>query len=732
MKYDAFISYSHAKDRLLARSLQRVIQTLGKPWYRVRTARVFRDETSLTATPELWPTIVEALENSQFLLLIASREAAKSRWVSQEVEWWLANKSTKTLLIILSEGNLRWDISRGDFATSSDALPPILFDCFQNEPLWVDLSSWRSANQDVSGDVHFRGLASKIAARLKNIPPEDLWSQELAQQRRNLRTAGFAVAILLVLFAFSIHQTFLAMQNQTVAQLSTMGAAVQLGNYPLAFTNATALKRPYLLTEAQISKGETQLYEALWSNRQTKIIQLKNNEALLFEKGTENPIIRTRPGESLPPDEHVPQEGELLPRHWQKPQAFGMWSKDRRQIQITLPSTNDQGTSSNVSFSLKDCLKDGDDQYLIEKEANSDNRNYLSAKELLSDTSKGIAARDNLRAPIYYAKNDYGQEFILVEIASLATLENSEYQEVLCVVSINPEEASVINKYFPNLTLSPSSRIDRNYGLRRISPDARYYVEMANGRALTIRNVPYLSENEEIILDDLSILPYSNNIDERIAFSKDGNSYVISGYHRPGSWEQPYFVRYEDQEQRKIVLKGHSDKVETVLISDSGRTVITIDSKLTARVWDLSNNPMGKWLQQSKSTVIPVWIPNFEEDAENKKNKELLTHLDSVDGLKIAYSAEPHSATEPQCGRTIVKFGGNPSSSIIGLRDAQEYIGLVDLNKKRLVYGMPQTYHPGKLFYFCSPEDAAAFTVDVASVLTSAKEQAETVTEERP
>jgi hypothetical protein len=39
--YDAFISYSHAKDKPIASALQSVIQKLGKPWYRRRALRAF-------------------------------------------------------------------------------------------------------------------------------------------------------------------------------------------------------------------------------------------------------------------------------------------------------------------------------------------------------------------------------------------------------------------------------------------------------------------------------------------------------------------------------------------------------------------------------------------------------------------------------------------------------------------------------------------------------------------
>jgi hypothetical protein len=43
--YDAFISYSHAEDKPIAAALQSVIQKLGKPWYKHRGLRVFRDDT---------------------------------------------------------------------------------------------------------------------------------------------------------------------------------------------------------------------------------------------------------------------------------------------------------------------------------------------------------------------------------------------------------------------------------------------------------------------------------------------------------------------------------------------------------------------------------------------------------------------------------------------------------------------------------------------------------------
>ena len=64
--YDAFISYSHAMDKPVAAALQAVMQKLGKPWYRRRALRIFRDDTSLAATPELWPTLEQMLGRSRY------------------------------------------------------------------------------------------------------------------------------------------------------------------------------------------------------------------------------------------------------------------------------------------------------------------------------------------------------------------------------------------------------------------------------------------------------------------------------------------------------------------------------------------------------------------------------------------------------------------------------------------------------------------------------------------
>lgn len=215
--YDAFISYSHAKDKPVAAALQSVIQRLGKPWYKRRALRVFRDDTSLSATPQLWPSIEQALSQSRYLLLLSSPEAAASPWVGKEIEYWLANKSTDTLFIGVTNGTLDWDQTAGDFAWTKDTpLPEVLKGRFPAEPKWVDLTAYREGADP--RNARFIEAGADFAAAIHGTPKEDLLSQEVRQQRRALSLAVSAAALLLLLAIGAVTAGIIARTQQLRAQ----------------------------------------------------------------------------------------------------------------------------------------------------------------------------------------------------------------------------------------------------------------------------------------------------------------------------------------------------------------------------------------------------------------------------------------------------------------------------------------------------------------------------------
>ncbi|GAB2963821.1 hypothetical protein [Saccharothrix stipae] len=191
-EYDAFISYSHARDGRSGPALRTGLQRLAKPWYRPRAMRVFLDDASLSADPDLWGSIERALASSRWLVLMASVEAARSVWVAREVEWWLANRSADRLLVVLTDGELDPD-------HESTALPPPLRAAMATEPRWVDLRWLRDAERVDQTDARFRDCVADIAATVRGVPKDDLVGEDIRRHRTTLRLArGAAVALALL------------------------------------------------------------------------------------------------------------------------------------------------------------------------------------------------------------------------------------------------------------------------------------------------------------------------------------------------------------------------------------------------------------------------------------------------------------------------------------------------------------------------------------------------------
>ena len=80
--YDAFISYDH-DDQPVAHGIQRGLHRIGRRLGQLRALQVFRDSTDLTASPNLWGNVVEAMDGSRYLIVVLSPEASASTWVNR-------------------------------------------------------------------------------------------------------------------------------------------------------------------------------------------------------------------------------------------------------------------------------------------------------------------------------------------------------------------------------------------------------------------------------------------------------------------------------------------------------------------------------------------------------------------------------------------------------------------------------------------------------------------------
>ncbi len=218
LRYQAFLSYSHESDAPLAAALHSSLSRLARPWYRIRSIRIFLDKTSLAANPALWQSIENALGESEHFLLLASPASAASRWVHQEVQWWLHNRSAETLILCLTAGEIVWDDAAGDFDwQKTTALPSSLQGAFPAEPLYADFRAAKAANRYIDSDPAWRGALLDVGAPLMGRSKDDLDGEDIRLHRRAVRTAWAAALVTMVLGLSAATAMILAHERQMIA-----------------------------------------------------------------------------------------------------------------------------------------------------------------------------------------------------------------------------------------------------------------------------------------------------------------------------------------------------------------------------------------------------------------------------------------------------------------------------------------------------------------------------------
>lgn len=203
-RYRAFISYSH-QDRKAAEWLHRALETYRAPRRltktgggvsRRRLTPIFRDRDDLSASPDLGEVIRDALDRSDALIVLCSPASASSRWVDQEVAYFLKAHGLGQILCLITP------------ATPKDAplievLPPALLGALPEgvEPLAVDPRR--------TGDGP-RLARLKIAARLLEVSLDQLIQRDA---RRGMQVMAAFTAVALVVA--------LAMGAMTIATLKS-------------------------------------------------------------------------------------------------------------------------------------------------------------------------------------------------------------------------------------------------------------------------------------------------------------------------------------------------------------------------------------------------------------------------------------------------------------------------------------------------------------------------------
>lgn len=112
-RYDAFISYRHTElDKFVAANLIKQLEAYKLPksvakkltGKKTKIERVFRDREELPLTNNLEEPIVEALQNTEWLIVICSPRLPESMWCKKEIETFISLRGREHVLAVLIEG----------------------------------------------------------------------------------------------------------------------------------------------------------------------------------------------------------------------------------------------------------------------------------------------------------------------------------------------------------------------------------------------------------------------------------------------------------------------------------------------------------------------------------------------------------------------------------------------------------------------------------------------------
>lgn len=200
--YTAFISYRHAEeDTRVAREVHRKLERyhLDRA-VREQTgikslAPIFRDEEELSISAELSRTLVNALNNSDALIVICSPRTKLSPWVGLEIEEFLRTHDRSRVFTVLCEGE------------PADVIPEVLM-------YTVDEHGERVETEPLAADFREskRGLeraqeVTRLAAGILNVPYDALAKRAM---RRTQRMAALLVSIVLTAsFGFGAYNMYM-------------------------------------------------------------------------------------------------------------------------------------------------------------------------------------------------------------------------------------------------------------------------------------------------------------------------------------------------------------------------------------------------------------------------------------------------------------------------------------------------------------------------------------------
>lgn len=252
-KYWAFISYS-SKDKKWGQWLHSRLESYPIPKEFQGTELfdgailgknlrpVFRDRDELSGSSDLGPAILNALQESRYLIVLCSKNSAKSEWVNKEIEDFKKLHGEKNILALILDGEPNATTINA-LSNDQDCFPPALR--YPAEPLAGDLRK--------EGDGKERGFL-KVLSGIAQLDFDTLYRRHERAQRKKRITLGSIAAIIIAsltaLSLFALSQKEIAQQQEKKAK----------ENEAQALASEAIAKEKTIAERAAKQKTEEELY----------------------------------------------------------------------------------------------------------------------------------------------------------------------------------------------------------------------------------------------------------------------------------------------------------------------------------------------------------------------------------------------------------------------------------------------------------------------------------------
>ncbi len=233
-KYDAFISYRHTDlDKFVAENVHKQLESFRLPKSaakknkggKTKIERVFRDKDELPLTSNLEDPIVQALQNSEWLIVICSPRLRESLWCRKEIETFVSLRGREHVLAVLIEGEpsesfpdeLLYKIEKRTLpgGTVEEVKIPV-------EPLAADVRG--KTKKDMLKAMKTELL--RLLATMFGVDYDDLRQRHRERKMRRIVTASLIGGAACLLFGIYSTATALRIQKQN-EQIEAQSAEIQ-------------------------------------------------------------------------------------------------------------------------------------------------------------------------------------------------------------------------------------------------------------------------------------------------------------------------------------------------------------------------------------------------------------------------------------------------------------------------------------------------------------------------